>query len=71
MPDTTEVGGFVFSFQDIDDLWMSIYAFDEGVFNRIAKLRGKCEILFRIKSLRAKEDDKVIMKSLADIAYGG
>src|SRR5262249_10302978 len=70
MPDAAEVYLLVLELLDLDDLRKALDAFDEGIFDHLAKTLGDCEELRRRQILIAKEDDEMVEPNTADFRDG-
>lgn len=67
---SSKVRRLVLTFQDLDDLWKSIDALDERVFDRFAEIGTKFEELLRCQVLIAEEDHFVVKPGLSNILCG-
>jgi len=70
MPDAAKVDRLVFLFEDLDDFWEAINAFDEGIFDRLTELRCEVQKLLRREILLPEEDHLVLEERLMYLLDG-
>src|SRR3984885_6073728 len=71
MPDPAEVDSLVLQLGDVDDLWKTLDALDERIFDRRAETARQRQEAFRRQILVTEEDHEVIEQRLADRADRG
>src|ERR1700722_5263487 len=66
MPDPAEVDSLVLQLGDVDDLWKTLDALDERIFDRRAETPRQRQVAFRRQILVTEEDHEVIEQRLTN-----